>query len=256
MKRLAAGCCVIDPDEGKWQKDANRRYRVPISGGMGAKLLAQTVSRYTPGVTPGRMNPSSEEVHYVVSGRGACFIDGFVYGLEQGVGIFVPRGAEFVVENRYPEELTLVSVTCPEEKNPKNGLRARMVPNAPGRPPARTVQERDCKEIPTGDRTFRVLVDKELGCEQVTQFVGFIPPSKAPPHFHTYEEAIYILEGEGIVWAGDEQAPFRPGTSIYLPPGVHHCLENPSSGPIRLLGVFYPSGSPAARSEAEEQPAS
>lgn len=31
--------------------------------------------------------------------------------------------------------------------------------------------------------------------------------------------------------------------------GVLHCLENPGPSPIRLLGVFYPSGSPGAAYE-------
>jgi len=31
----------------------------------------------------------------------------------------------------------------------------------------------------------------------VTQFIGFIPPGRAPDHFHRYDEVIYILAGEG-----------------------------------------------------------
>jgi oxalate decarboxylase/phosphoglucose isomerase-like protein (cupin superfamily) len=38
-----------------------------------------------------------------------------------------------------------------------------------------------------------------------------------------------------------------PGTSIYLPPLQPHCLENTGQDPLRVLGVFHPAGSPAAK---------
>jgi mannose-6-phosphate isomerase-like protein (cupin superfamily) len=66
-------------------------------------------------------------------------------------------------------------------------------------------------------------------------------------HHHTYEEAIYIIEGEGRVWTDGGSADFGPGASIYLPRGVSHSLENTGGVNIRLLGVFHPSGSPATR---------
>ncbi len=89
------------------------------------------------------------------------------------------------------------------------------------------------------------MVDKELGCQQVTQFVGWIPPSSAPFHYHTYEEVIFILDGHGTLHVEDDVCGFERGSSIYLAAGVRHCLENPGPAPVRVLGVFYPSGSPA-----------
>lgn len=91
----------------------------------------------------------------------------------------------------------------------------------------------------------------DVGCQTVTQFVGWIPRSRAPFHRHTYEEAIYILEGRGILHLRGQSAAaeFGPGTSIYLPVGVVHCLENPGPAAIRVLGVFHPSGSPGVAYE-------
>ena len=100
----------------------------------------------------------------------------------------------------------------------------------------------------TDDRWFRVLVDRSVGCEAVTQFVGWIPPGRAPDHFHDYEEVLCILEGTGRMWAGGSHAPIGPGSCVYLPRGQLHCVENQGPGALRLLGVFYPAGSPAARS--------
>jgi mannose-6-phosphate isomerase-like protein (cupin superfamily) len=82
---------------------------------------------------------------------------------------------------------------------------------------------------------------------QVTQFVGSIPPGRAPDHFHNYEEVLFILRGEGRMWAGMTHTPIAFGSCIYLPKGQVHCVENTGDGELRLLGVFYPAGSPSVR---------
>ena len=102
----------------------------------------------------------------------------------------------------------------------------------------------DQRAMPTGDRWYRVLIDSE-----VTQFVGSIPPGRAPDHFHEYEEVLFILRGTGRMWTGDASTPIGPGACVYLPRGQVHCVENTGDGELRLLGVFYPAGSPAIRYE-------
>ncbi|MBL8208706.1 MAG: cupin domain-containing protein, partial [Blastocatellia bacterium] len=97
------------------------------------------------------------------------------------------------------------------------------------------IHESERAAIPTGDRSFHLLVHKDLGCERVTQFLGVIQLSRAPFHYRTYEEAMLILQGSGIVWVDDENCEFGVGTSIYLPPGQRHCLENPGLEEVRLL---------------------
>jgi mannose-6-phosphate isomerase-like protein (cupin superfamily) len=82
---------------------------------------------------------------------------------------------------------------------------------------------------------------------QTTQFVGSIPPGRAPDHFHLYEEVICILDGAGVMWTGSKSAPVERGSCIFLPRRQPHCFENTGRGELRLLGVFYPAGSPAVR---------
>jgi mannose-6-phosphate isomerase-like protein (cupin superfamily) len=96
-------------------------------------------------------------------------------------------------------------------------------------------------------RWFRILVDKTAGCEQVTQFIGFIPPGRAPEHFHEYEEVICILGGAGRFWSRDSSVPIAAGSCVYLPRGEPHCLENTGADVLQLCGLFYPAGSPAIR---------
>jgi mannose-6-phosphate isomerase-like protein (cupin superfamily) len=73
-------------------------------------------------------------------------------------------------------------------------------------------------------------------------------------HVHSYEEAICILDGSGIIHIDDWREPIRAGSSVFLPPGTPHCLENASPRTLRLLGVFSPPGSPAGKEDAEPNP--
>ncbi|MFP5264438.1 MAG: cupin domain-containing protein [Blastocatellia bacterium] len=245
MEILSGGAAVIAGADYS-ESEGTRRYRVPISRAMGAREIAQTISVYARGRSAARRNPRGEEVLYVVRGSGACYIDGHRYPLESGTGVYVPPGSAYLLENPEEAGLEIVSVRCPEDDGGEAGAEAMMREPLDPRP-VRAVRESDQKSVQTGDRTFKVLVNQETGASRVTQFVGVIPPGRAPMHHHTYEEAIYILEGEGRVWTEEGHARFGAGASIYLPRGVSHSLENTGSTDIRLLGVFHPSGSPAVR---------
>ncbi|HLG13336.1 MAG TPA: cupin domain-containing protein [Blastocatellia bacterium] len=250
MTILSGGCSVIQGGE-YTGAEGTRRFKLPISRAMGARDIAQSVSTYSAGASPARRNPVGEEVLYVVSGLGAINIDGHRYPLAEGTGVYIPPGSIYQIENTGDEgELEIVSVCCPEDDGAESGV-SPVAANSADTKPFRTVRESDQPAIPAGDREFRLLASQDIGCKRVTQFVGVIPPGRAAMHHHTYEEAIYILEGDGRVWTEDGSAPFSAGTSIYLPRGASHSLENTGMTNVRLLGVFHPSGSPANRHEEE-----
>ena len=241
--KLEGGAAVITAGDYESAEGA-RRYRTPVSRQMGARDITQSVSIYSPGRAPARRNPSAEEVLYVVSGSGACIIEGFRYELSPGTACYIPPGNTCQIENDSQGELEIVSVRCPEDES-------EVVADSVERPegstkPILTIQESAQKASAVGDRTFKLLASQNLGAERVTQFIGVIPTGRAPMHHHTYEEAIYIIEGEGRLWVGGDAAHFSTGSSIYLPRGVSHSLENTGPADIKLLGVFHPSGSPAA----------
>ena len=52
---------------------------------------------------------------------------------------------------------------------------------------------------------------------------------------------------EGVLHMSGSSRPIRAGSCIYLPPLHVHSLENTGSAHMRVLGVFQPAGSPAAR---------
>ena len=93
----------------------------------------------------------------------------------------------------------------------------------------------------TGDREFRVLFAPGQGCAAATQFVGEIPPGRAPFHSHTYDEVVLVLAGEGVLHIGNEDRPLSPGSCLHLAPGTPHCLENTGQAMLRVLGVSTPA---------------
>jgi mannose-6-phosphate isomerase-like protein (cupin superfamily) len=118
---------------------------------------------------------------------------------------------------------------------------------SPAGPALQVTRLDDCEPERTGDREFRVLLSSGL---TITQFVGLIPPGRAPEHHHAYDEVVHVLDGQGVVHLRAGDTAIEPGTAIYLPPGQPHCLENTGPAPLRVLGVFHPAGSPAAKQES------
>jgi mannose-6-phosphate isomerase-like protein (cupin superfamily) len=213
---------------------------------MRARSVEQRVMRFGRGRSGPRL-ASCEDVWYVVSGRGVLRFGGAGHAgparaLEPEMGVLLPPGTEWAVDNPGAEDLVIVSVQVPSVR------RASRPEAAPA-----VVRLADQPAIPTGDREFRIVIDPAVGCEGVTQFVGWIPPGRAPLHSHTYEEVVYVLEGEGLLHVEGSTRPLRPGSSIHLPPPLPHCLENTGTTPLRVLGVFHPAGSPASKVEAQPQ---
>jgi mannose-6-phosphate isomerase-like protein (cupin superfamily) len=256
MKILTGGCRVYSAEDGQLSRADNWTARTVISQNSGAQRITQTVSDYGPGLSPAVVNPRAEEVLYVARGEGNCRISGFEYKLSPGTAVFIPPQAVYSIENTGAEIMRVVSSCCPED--PQRHIVAAKPPKAAdhkmrGSAPQLLVYEDHRDDIRAGeDRLFRYLVDTDLGCKQITQFVGWIPPSKAPVHYHAYEEGIFILAGHGIVHTDKASCEFGAGSSIYFPVGVRHCVENPGTSTIKLLGAFYPSGSPGDAYEPGE----
>jgi mannose-6-phosphate isomerase-like protein (cupin superfamily) len=208
--------------------------RVTFDRSNGCERLEQRVTRFAPGRSRERRLDGRQEVLYVVSGRGRIEVNREVHPLEPDMGVFVASGETYVIDSDEP--LEVVSVTAPEDGRAAAGQRRV------------TVRVDEQPELPaSSERTFKYLVNQDAGCADMTQFVGIVQPSKAPFHSHTYDEVGYIVEGEGFAHIERESIPLRAGSCFHLSPGLEHCIENSGSGPMRILGVFHPSGDPASR---------
>jgi mannose-6-phosphate isomerase-like protein (cupin superfamily) len=250
---LEGGCFVTDLKEGEPERREGLRIWRHVHRGTGAKAISMRVLEFAPGGSGTLRNSRCDEVLYVFGGAGTLILDGRRYEIEPDAGIFVRPGTSFSVQNSFVEPLTIVSCQCPDP-GPSLVLHSSEGSERGNRDPEinPVVRLRDRVSETTGDRWYRVLVDKDLGCNESTQFVGSIPPGRAPDHFHHYEEVLCILQGAGRMWAGDSSAPIEAGSCIFLPRGQIHCVENTGTAELRLLGVFHPAGSPAVRYSADQ----
>lgn len=250
---LEGGCRVSTMNEGSPSVSGSLSIWNQIGRANGAEAISLRILEFGPGASPDLRNRACDEVLYLLEDLDAedtprscvVFIDGNAHEVGPQSGIYIRPGQTLRVKNSGSRAVRFVSSQCPEE-----GFQAPADAYPEHEAPPRVapiVRLADRRALPTADRWYRVLVDDEIGSEQVTQFVGSIPPGRAPDHFHEYEEVLFILRGEGRMWAGETNTPIAPGSCIYLPKRQLHCVENTGAGELRLLGVFYPAGSPAVR---------
>ncbi len=220
--------------------------RPTVNAGTGFHALEQAVLECAPGRTDSITLNGAEETLFVLSGRGRIEVGGEAYGLEPEVGIYLPPGSVFALENPGPEALRLVAVRVPEPD--------LTLDRGPSGAAIRRLEDQQL-EAATTQREFRIVADPDSGLRSATHFVGYIPTARAPEHFHTYDEVIYVLDGAGVMHADGQQRPLGPGSCIQLPARTVHCLENTGAEPMRVLGVFRPAGSPAAAYYPDGRPA-
>ena len=155
-------------------------------------------------------------------------------------GLLLPPGMKFSINGSTPAGLRLDAVSLP-------GAASEDRRDRPDQAGPRLRDLRDCDVETTGDRQFRVLFGPGRGCPMATQFVGEIPPGRAPEHSHPYDEVVLVLAGDGVLHAGGASYPLAAGSCAHLPPRLVHCLENTGTATMRVLGVFHPANSPAAK---------
>jgi mannose-6-phosphate isomerase-like protein (cupin superfamily) len=245
---LEGGCRVSTMQEGVPYVSGSLKIWNQVGKSSGAEAISLRLLEFGPGASPGLRNRECDEVLYLLEDSCTVSIEGSDYEVGPETGIYLRPGQTLSVENPGPGAVRFVSSQCPEEAFSGTVDTVLDQPSSPHSAPI--VRLSDRKALPTADRWYRVLVDDEIGSEQVTQFVGSIPPGRAPDHFHEYEEVLFILRGQGRMWAGETNTPIGPGSCIYLPKRQLHCVENTGTGELRLLGVFYPAGSPAVRYES------
>lgn len=213
----------------------------------GFDVLQQAVLECAPGRTDPIQVSDVEETLFVLAGKGAVHVAGDSYDLEPGVGIYIAPGQEFRLENPGPDTLKLVAVRIPDPETVPDGEPATTAA-------VRSLADQQLEQATT-QREFRVVADPACGLRSATHFVGYIPTARAPDHFHTYDEVIYVLDGRGVMRAGDFEQPLAAGSCIQLPARTVHCLENTGQQPMRVVGVFRPAGSPAAAYYPDGTPA-
>ncbi len=86
------------------------------------------------------------------------------------------------------------------------------------------------------DCTVRWLISEQDGAPNfaMRQF-ELAPGGQTPRHHHPYEHEIFVLEGEGVAWEGDQPHPMRAGDVFLVQPDEVHQFRNTGSAPLRML---------------------
>jgi mannose-6-phosphate isomerase-like protein (cupin superfamily) len=247
---LAGGCRIFEAREGEPASHGGLRIWRHMGRERGARAISFSVLELSPGASSAWRNGTGDEVLFVIEGEAELRLDGIDSRIRPETGVLARPGARVALANPGPGTLALLSSRCPDpgpdilfEDRPAQAPRSV---DSGSPPPIVRLGDQPVERAGDG-RWFAVLVDAKTGSEQVTQFVGFIPPGRAPDHVHEYEEVIYILEGRGRFWSGSSSAEIAPGSCVFLPRRQPHCVENTEAEPLKLYGVFYPAGSPSVR---------
>ena len=90
----------------------------------------------------------------------------------------------------------------------------------------------------TGNRQFEVLYSAANGSGSATMFVGFIPTSGAPDHYHLYDEVCHIVQGGGELHVGDTVQKIEAGSTFVVSPRLLHSIRNNREEDLWILGTF------------------
>jgi len=239
---LNGDCYVISPRLAEMSVRGNLRYCYLVSSDVGSQYQTQLLLEVSEGPSPVLSFGGADVILFIGKGKGTVTICGKPFEVQATDGVYVRPSEALQLSADVGKTLRVFVLACPvcEIQWPQ-----QMPNNFDSAHPQRVVSVDAEQRTAMGPRYFQILVDKRIGSRVITQFIGHIPPSKAAPHRHLYEEAIIILSGEGCMWTEDRKAAVRAGDVIFLPRKQLHSLEATSSGGMDVVGVICPGDNPS-----------
>ncbi|MGQ0835288.1 MAG: cupin domain-containing protein, partial [Gammaproteobacteria bacterium] len=239
---LNGGCYVFSPSAAETQTRGALRYCAVISRGFGAIFHTLFYLQLTSARSPVMSCGERHAVLFIKAGHGSVTISGRRFDVAPTDGVHVGPSEAFQLDAAAGSTLEVFVSTCPHgeiewpESMPQNFAAAF---------PYRIVSVDAGQRQAMGPRFFQRLVDKRIGSDLMTQFIGHIPQSKAAPHRHLYEEAVLILTGEGCMWTEDRKGKVSAGDVIFLPRKQLHSLQATAPGGMDVVGVIFPGDNPS-----------
>ncbi len=93
----------------------------------------------------------------------------------------------------------------------------------------------------SGGYSASSLVDHERGSVHTWLGLNRLEPGgRLDSHFHSYEEGVYILEGEVLVGLEGNSYLLRPGDYAVFPIGLPHAWRNAGSASVQWLDMLSP----------------
>ncbi|MEQ8248163.1 MAG: CDGSH iron-sulfur domain-containing protein [Alphaproteobacteria bacterium] len=239
--RLDGGCFVCSLPQVATAQEGTLAWGPIITRADGAKHQAQFLFKAAPGTSPVLGFGDRHVVLLVTAGSGDIDIGGRRFSVAPNTGVYVRPGELF--RFHADSEIAACASTGPLADGPE--WHAAMDDTFDGDHPERTVGIDENKRQSMADRFFQMLVDKSVGSDLVTQFIGEIPRSKAVPHRHLYEESLVVIKGKGFMWTENGKAAVSTGDVIFLPRKQIHSLECTDPGGMFVAGVIFPGDNPS-----------
>jgi mannose-6-phosphate isomerase-like protein (cupin superfamily) len=98
---------------------------------------------------------------------------------------------------------------------------------------------------PARSGTVTIVVDpKNAGSHRLAMGHQRLDPGGViPAHLHAdQDEILFVRDGEAMITFEDRRAPARSGSTVFVPEGVWHGVENAGSGVLHLLRIITPPG--------------
>ena len=239
---LNGTCYVFSSNLAAMQTRGSLRYCYMVSAEMGALYQTQLLMEAADVPSPVFTLGTGDVILFIGAGTGTVTISGEVFQVKATDGVYFRPSEAIQLSAEAGQTLKVFVLACPLGEI--SWLDAMPV-NFDAGYPERVVSVDPAQRTAMGPRYFQILVDKRIGSNVITQFIGHIPPSKAAAHRHLYEEAIIVLNGEGYMWTEDKKARVRAGDVIFLPRKQLHSLEATSADGIDVVGVICPGDNPS-----------
>jgi quercetin dioxygenase-like cupin family protein len=189
-----------------------------------------------PGASAGIGDPESDTLVFVTAGKGSISLGDEVGSLARHAAALVLAGEEARIGADEGLDLVVLSVGAEADRHAPLGRRALTA----------SLDVADGQQA-TGARSFQILFDATNGSTGATLFAGYVPPGKAPWHYHLYDEIVWIPEGPARLHLEGAVEDVAAGSAFRLRPREVHIVENTSADrELTIIGLFTPAGSPSA----------
>ena len=239
---LNGTCYVFSSDLAVMQSRGSLRYCYMVSSELGSLYQTQLLMEVSGEPSPVMSLGSRDVILFIGAGSGTVTISGRTMAVKATDGVYIRPWEAIQLAAASDQTLKVFVLACPLGEI---SWLDEMPANFDSQFAERVVSVDPEQRTAMGPRYFQVLVDKRIGSNVITQFIGHIPPSKAAPHRHLYEEAIIVLSGEGYMWTEDKKARVTAGDVIFLPRKQLHSLEATSADGIDVVGVICPGDNPS-----------
>jgi len=240
---LDGRCYVFSTARAGLERRGTLAWCTVIGPATGAEFQSQFYAEADEGLSPILDSGDAHCILFMVEGKGEVAIAGRCFPFGPRTGLYVRPGEAFRIRNTAPDAVKFFVSTGPGRQEP---IWLEHMPDVfDTRFPMRTAEIDPAQGHAMAERWFQLLINREHGSTEMTQFIGNIPRSKAEPHRHLYEEALIFLNGGGVVWTERTKTRVSAGDVLFLPRKLAHSVQCTVDGGFDVVGVICPGDNPA-----------